>query len=251
MSAQHIVRGDAARLIHLCKTLGITFPCVVSDSPWGYDATYWRHSAQQFYGGLDIPTLTEHHRLTWEVAAPDAYLFVWTTFPKIGEWIMGSTAILNHVGWRGPVTGGAWAKMVDKGTGTHFRGMVEPLLVYCKGSPRPRGGAMDNLWLDPPYEGNLGGLWASRRGKHSEKPPQALECLIGMATDRGEAVLDLYAGEYATLARACRRLGRKYIGAEIDPVRHRGALTYLGQEDMPLYTEPEAHTQGGMFDAEK
>ena len=42
-------------------------------------------------------------------------------------------------------------------------------------------------------------------------------------TDPGDLVLDLYAG-LGSVAVACALEGRRYIGAEIDPERHRRAV---------------------------
>jgi len=42
-------------------------------------------------------------------------------------------------------------------------------------------------------------------------------------TDPGDLVVDLFAG-MAPVALACVATGRRYIGAEADPVRHRQAL---------------------------
>ena len=45
-------------------------------------------------------------------------------------------------------------------------------------------------------------------------------------TDPGDLVVDVFAG-LAPLARACLAEGRRYVGAEIDPVRHASALGRL------------------------
>lgn len=99
--------------------------------------------------------------------------------------------------------------------GFHFRGDSELLLLYAKGKPRPVAGSKTNLWL------------AARPPLHSEKPQLALEALVEMAVPAGGVVLDLYAGESASMALCCRRLGRQYIGAELDLERHRLAQNAL------------------------
>jgi hypothetical protein len=103
--------------------------------------------------------------------------------------------------------------------GFHFRGDSEPLLLYRKGAPKPLDGARSNLWL-------------AARGEHSEKPRLALDALVKMGCPPGGLVLDLYAGATASLAVVCRRLGRGYVGAEIDPERHREAMLRLAQGDL-------------------
>jgi hypothetical protein len=137
---------------------------------------------------------------------------MWATWPLLGEWMAESC-----FGWA-YVSGAVWGKTGGApGMGYHFRGDSEPLLLYRKGRPRPLEGSKTNLWLHP-------------RIGHSEKPPNALEALVRMSCPVGGLVLDPYAGESASLAKVCARIGRRYVGAEIDPERHARALRRLNGE---------------------
>jgi adenine-specific DNA-methyltransferase len=70
-------------------------------------------------------------------------------------------------------------------------------------------------------------------GKHPcEKPSALLEHIILSSTRPGDVVLDCFAGSGATLT-AAKRLGRGYVGIEIDPHWHSLALQRLG-ESAPL-----------------
>jgi len=179
--------------------------------------------ARAYYSGLDEPTIAAHLIAAYRVAASDSYLAVWCTFPKLLEWLRQDLAPWEYVtGAAWGKTGGAW------GVGFHFRGDAELLLLYRKGNPRPIDQA-SNLWLT---EDAPGALWLADRGKHSEKPQVALRTLISMAAPVGGLVLDLYAGESASMARACQALNRTYIGAENDPARHAIAAARLSQQEM-------------------
>ena len=69
-------------------------------------------------------------------------------------------------------------------------------------------------------------LWAEAGlDFHAAVPTQRLEVLARHGWSDG-STLDLYAG-MAPMARACHRTGRRYIGAEIDPERHRQAMDRL------------------------
>lgn len=188
---------------------------VHADPPWSYSqGSGWQGCAQDQYSGLPMEAIARDLDAAWALAADNCYLMMWATFPLLAEWMAAAKAMRWEY-----LTGGCWGKTGGLGVGFHFRGDSELLLVYRKGNPRPAASAASNLWLAP-------------RGTHSEKPQGALEVLIRMGTAQGDLVLDLYAGESASMARACRRLGRRYVGAEMDPVRHATAMGRLGQGEL-------------------
>lgn len=66
---------------------------------------------------------------------------------------------------------------------------------------------------------------------HSEKPAAWMQTWLPRWVPDGGLVGELYAGESAALARACRADGRvAYVGAELDEVRHAAALARLAAE---------------------
>ncbi len=71
-----------------------------------------------------------------------------------------------------------------------------------------RGGG-DAFWMGPRAE--------SRKGRHPTKKPEWLmEALVRDFTDPGDLVFDPTMGE-GTTGEACLKLGRRFIGCEIDP----------------------------------
>lgn len=198
---------------------------VHADPPWPYEHGNNQGGVDEQYEGLPEPEIAAHLASLYRVAAPDCYLAVWCTFPKLAEWMAVTPGKWQYV------TGAAWGKTNGLGVGYHFRGDAELLLLlYRKGSPRPLEGSQSNLWVT----GDAGGLVLARRTGHSEKPQIGLRALVNMAAPVGGLVVDCYAGESASLARACRALGRRYVGAEIDPARHARALVRLSQQEMLL-----------------
>lgn len=190
---------------------------VAADPPWEYSRD---NKVMAHYDGVAGEIIAGVLASTHRIAAPDSYLAVWCTFPKLWEWA-AHDGIMRKAGWR-YVSGGAWGKR-DRltGCGFHFRGDAEIVLLYVKGHPVPLGGSKSNLWLEA-------------RGEHSEKPQTALRALISMAAPVGGLVVDCYAGQSASLARACRALGRRYVGAELDLARHARAILRLSQQEMVL-----------------
>lgn len=192
---------------------------VIADPPWDYQN--WgdtkNGAASAYYDGLPMEDIVQHIRAAWRVAADDAYLIVWCTFPKLHEWSLRGQLSMS---WE-YITGGAWIKSGGMGIGFHLRSNAEALLVYRKGAPKPRTHQV-NYWTAP-------------RTGHSEKPQNALRDLLRWGSPEGGLVLDLYAGASAALARACRAEGRRYLGAEIDPARHQEALRRLSLAEQSAF----------------
>lgn len=209
IDALELVRGIP------CASVGM----VHADPPWKYSGTDTaRGHAGAYYEGLPESVIAEHLAATFDVVAPNGYLVVWCTFPKLLEWARKDD-ILRKVGWH-YVSGACWGKTNGLGVGYHLRGDSEPVLFYKKGAMLPLT-TQSNLWLD-------------RRIGHSEKPQEALRALVRMAVPPDGLVLDLYAGASASMARACRATGRRYLGAEIDPQRHAEALRRLALEEQAV-----------------
>ena len=202
------VRG--ARLIH-------------ADPPWLYDIDGVRlgKSVSPSRGGAVLYAQDDNAAIAaavdaaFDAATDGARLALWCTFPKLAEW-MSVSACLR---WR-YVSGGAWGKVAGEhgscGVGYHWRGRAEVLLLYVKGSPpTDRQVHLSNHHVAPTTE-------------HSEKPMGWQRTMLQSWTAPNDLVLDLYAG-LAPMARACALEGRRYVGAEIDPERHRMALDRLAR----------------------
>ena len=199
---------------------------VIADPPWSYNNVGAEGSASALYGTDPDCWIASVLDSSFPVAAPASYLAVWCTWPKLAEWF----AVHGSMRWR-YVTGGAWAKSNGFGVGFHHAGDSEFWLLYVKGSPRPADGRQTNA------------IHAPRLG-HSEKPQAALDVLVKTVAPVGGLILDPFAGESASLARCCARLGRRYVGAEIDPERHQRALRRLAGESA---AQSRMVGQGSMF----
>lgn len=188
-----------------------------SDSPWSYNNSQ-NGAAHNHYETLTVEQIIAHHNAAFDCALDHSYMLVWNLGPLLEEWFekVAKAKAAGEWRWR-YLSKGAWGKREDnddrKGTGYHWRGDSEDVLLYAKGKPNP---FWDNCSNSSPC----------RRTKHSEKPLPWLRDLVRTFAPKGGLVVDLYAG-LAPLARACRSEGRRYIGAELDPGRHREALEAL------------------------
>ena len=181
---------------------------VHADPPWSYDNAGAEGSAEAEYDLLTNAGIATHVDAAYDCAADDAYLVLWTTWPKLMEWRDASASMR----WQ-YVSGGCWGKSGRLGVGFHWRGDSEPVLLYRKGNPRPLLRTLSNLHV-------------SERTAHSEKPLAFLRKMLGAFCAEGGTVLELYAG-LAPMARACALEGRAYVGAEIDAERHAKAIGLL------------------------
>ncbi len=196
---------------------------VFVDPPWTYSNSGDKtRSAASHYPCLTMSDIVRHVRSSYDCAADDAYMVVWATFPLLAEWMSVSTP--EDIKWT-YVTGGAWAKTGAPGSGFHWRGNAEPILIYRKGKPKPcTTKLLRSTHVSEQHRGKH-----SKSGEalaHSEKPIAYQANMIEGWSNPGDLVLDVYAG-LCSVGRACKRTGRRYIGAEIDPVRYRSAVDRL------------------------
>ena len=66
-----------------------------------------------------------------------------------------------------------------------------------------------------------------RMGFPTQKPLPLLERIVAASSDRGDIVLDPFCGCGTTLA-ACRKLGRKFIGVDLEPIAARTVKARMG-----------------------
>ena len=195
---------------------------VIADPPWSYtnDRSELNGIAGNHYATTSDASIVAVLRAAYLRAAPDARLALWTTWPKLGEYLDAVRAIGDLWAWE-YVTGGAWTKRGGPGVGFHWLGNSEPVLIYKRGGPYiERSRPVSNAY-------------ASFREPHSVKPAEWMTQWIERWTEPGDLVLDLYAG-MAPVARACARTGRRYVGAELDPDRYRAAVDRLALDRWAL-----------------
>ena len=108
----------------------------------------------------------------------------------------------------------------------------EFILLLRKGGPRafPRrdatrlrsrySRAQRDRWFSQVWEGIRGAPQGPEDGRNASFPAEIPERLIRMFSVVGDTVLDPFAGDGTTLW-AARRLGRRAVGVEIDPIRAR------------------------------
>lgn len=150
-----------------------SFEVIMADCPWAFELRSERgeaKSAQAQYACMstdDICALPVN-----QLARGDCWLWLWATFPMLGDGLR----VLDAWGFR-YVTGGPWVKRGTSGKlafgpGYVLRGNAEAFLLGRVGGPRTFSRSIRNVIEAP-------------RGRHSEKPDAAYEAaekLFGPAT---------------------------------------------------------------------
>lgn len=116
----------------------------------------------------------------------------------------------------------------------HARSRKENILIKDYGGKKaglhPYGPLVSDVWTD---------LHRIRHNKRRDKHPcqlpiALLERMILMTTDEDDVILDPFAGTGTSLV-AAKRLGRRYIGIELDP--HYVAITQAHLDDIQLQSK--------------
>ena len=183
-------------------------PLIIADPPWQYSQAPG-HSAdpELHYAGMSDRAIADLLDGAWD-RIERGRLALWCTWPKLGQWEEATRAGR----WRWIYkTGGSWHKTGgSQGTGFHWLGASELVLVYSKGT------GLCTKWTSLPN------AHTSARGRHSEKPAGWMAGWIERWTDPGDLVVDLFAG-MGPVAVACLQTGRRYLGAEVCPIRAEAA----------------------------
>jgi DNA modification methylase len=153
------------------------------------------------------------------------------------RWVMTFCQIEAVSAWRAAfvsagldwIRGGVWLKPNGSPQFTGDRpgmGFECIAIAHQPGKKRWNGGGRHAVW-ECPLDHHAGG--GGRNDHPTRKPDDLMLCLVGDFTDEGETVLDPFAGS-GTTGVACLRLGRRFIGCELDPKFHELAIERLSAE---------------------
>ena len=208
-------------------------------------------------------------RLAHELLAPDGTIFLHGndhTAPLLRallDDVFGADRFLNQIVWH--YTGGgrsrsAFSNKHDiifwyaKGAKHTFNGDAvrvpyKPTSGYAKGGitsragkkyqPHPDGTIVDDVW-DIPI---VNPMSHERTGYAAQKPVALLERIVGVASNPGELIADLYAGS-GTTAVAAHRLGRNWLACDGSQLAVHHARSRLLNEGAGFSLYQLAQTEG-------
>lgn len=214
--------------------------CVVTDPPYGIAyVTSFRHvsDAPAMLHGDDAAPI-DTVRLMMEALQPGGAIYLCTRQDVSEAW---RRAIIDAGGE--PKTSIIWDKTNHTAGDLEgdYGAQTELILFAHKGRHKLRGGRDVNLWRIPrPTFGN----------HPTPKPVDLMGRAIRNSTDWGDTVMDPFMGEGPT-AVACQKLGRRFIGIEIEPRYFDAARKRLEaamREPDLFIAEPSAKTEARQLD---
>lgn len=176
------------------------------------------------------------------------WVLVFSDLESTGLWRRSLTGKVLGAGvderrnWLEYVRTGLWVKLAStpQFTGDRPANAAEAITI-CHATANSRhlkkqwnGGGGPNVWSHAIVQnrsGRGGGVQQGGEGRwHTAQKPLALmHDLVRLFTDPGEVVLDPFAGSGTTLL-ACKNLGRKAIGVEVDEESCRKTVERLRQQ---------------------
>lgn len=93
-------------------------------------------------------------------------------------------------------------------TSTVFGFQYELIFFVSKGQPKIRGKRISDIWSFPKVVGK-------NQLHQNQKPIELIEQCIQKHSDEGDLVFDGFVGS-GTTPLACKKLNRRFIGAELD-----------------------------------
>ena len=236
MNPERVVIGDAELWHGDCLEILPTLPkvdAVITDPPYGDADTHAKHlSSITLANGEPAGQALGFHGISCEECVEHAARWVdiarrWVVFTC--EWkyahALGNAGLLVRLGiWRKP--DGAPQFTGDR-PGTGWEAVA---ICHRSGKKRWNGGGKHAFWSFPKGQNNS--------GHPTGKPLGLLSEFVTDFTDSGEIVLDPFMGS-GTTGVACAKLGRKFIGIEIE-------RKYF---DIACERIEAAYAQGQLFDA--
>jgi N6-adenosine-specific RNA methylase IME4 len=154
------------------------FSVIYADPPWAYRDSGIRGGTDKHYQTMTLPQLCALD--VARLAADDCALFLWTTWPFLGE----ALQVISAWGFRYKNCAFAWVKTTKigapaTGLGHYTRGNTEPCLFATRGKVRRADAGVPQVLLDELPEETL----FAPRGQHSAKPPEARDRIVRLLGD--------------------------------------------------------------------
>ena len=201
-----IVCGDAREV--LAGMADESIDLIVTDPPYGIDyVSAWPKQPWNIHVPIRgdngsiwsaWPELIGHF---WRVLKPNSAVFIFTRWDQWARLDVSPLILKNMI---------VWDKMNHSAGDLEGNyGFAHELIIFAvKGRPKLRGRRIWNVWQVPRVP-------ADRLTHPAEKPRPLLEIPIRTMSDRGDLVLDPFAGT-CTTGMAAKMLGRNYLMIEID-----------------------------------
>jgi len=177
---------------------------VVTDPPYGmsYQSNMRKEKHKKIVGDDSLDWLDGWVAEIKRLCKPDAHLYIFCSWHKVDEF---KQTIQDHFNIKNILI---WDK---KGFGMgDLDGDYAPsyeMVIFCSnGSKKLNGGRDSNI---------LRTVRTNNENHPTEKPVNLIRYFIEKSSERGDVVLDTFAGSFST-AKAARQMGRDFLCFEID-----------------------------------
>lgn len=177
---------------------------VLSDCPFGmnFQSNFRTEKYEKIQGDDNLDWLPEWVTELKRVVKDDAHLYIFCSFHKVEVF---KTELQKHFNVKNILI---WEK--NNTSMGDLDGDYAPkyeMIIFCSNGTRKLNGGRDANILKAKRTGNV--------NHPTEKPLNLLSYLIEKSTQRGETVLDTFAGSFST-AQAAVKTGRNFIAFEIE-----------------------------------
>ncbi len=157
------------------------YSIIYADPPWSYSDKGCNGAAETQYATMRPEAIRALP--VSRLAAKDAVLFLWATYPKIEE----ALELIPAWGFTYKSIGFQWVKYYKGGApffglGRWTRGNTEPCLLAVKGKPSRIHKGVHQL-VESVSDDPEGGVLQALVGRHSAKPPEVRDRIVRLMGD--------------------------------------------------------------------
>ncbi len=162
-----------------------------------------KQDENMWFPTIDANDLWELMNETWRVLKPNSHAYIFGD-DETSDYIK---AYAGDMDWR-KVKRLVWDK-VNQGMGYTYRARYEFIVFLEKGNRKLNSLSIPDILTVKKVTG----------GYPTEKPVALMEILIKQSSKEGDLICDPFMGS-GSVAVACERLGRRFIGCDINPAAH-------------------------------
>lgn len=205
------------------KVLDNTIDLVLTDPPYGmaYRSNRRKEKHKSIQNDTDLDWMNDWCKELKRVCKDEAHLYIFCSWHNIDVFKQTLGAYFNVKNIL------VWEKN-NHGSGD-LLGDYAPkyeLIIFCSnGSKKLNGGRSSNV---------IKCAKMNTDNHPTEKPTNLLRHLIEKSTNKGDLVLDTFAGSFST-ARACKEIGRDFICFEVEPEYCQTAKNLLNGVSVSLF----------------
>ncbi len=211
-----IYHGDCREI--LPKFHSQEFDLIITDPPYSVGVNSSGQRASYGDNSVIKPFLTIIGKELFRVARINGAIYIntdWRTYPIWWDCLSQIKPLTNLIVWDYE-----WIK-----AGSHYRFTYELLMFWALGAHKLTDKATPDVWRIPPIN------FTVDKRHPAEKPVALIEFILSKS--QGEIILDPFLGS-GTTALACKKLGKRCIGIEIEEKYCEIAADRCRQEVMEL-----------------